>query len=77
MNKKITEKDAILQINQQLQRYYNISFDDATDTQLFKAMANIAMDEMFKKRQKFSSNCKKMTERALTIFVWNSLLEKL
>ena len=75
-NKRITEKEAILQINEQLQRYYNISFNDATDTQLFKAIAQVAMEEMFKKRQKFSASCKKNDGKSVNYLCMEFLIGK-
>lgn len=74
--KQITEKEAISKINEQLEKYYNISLKDATDRQLFKALAGVCIDEMFIKRQKFSKNCKKKDGKAVNYMCMEFLIGK-
>ena len=57
--KNSADKETLLKIDQQLQKYYNISIADATDKQIFNALAHIAIDKAFEKRRKFSKSCKK------------------
>ncbi len=74
--KQITEKEAITKINNQLEKYYNISITDATDSQLFKALAGTCIDEMFLKRQKFSKNCKAKDGKAVNYMCMEFLIGK-
>ena len=69
--KNSVDKETLLKIDQQLQKYYNISIADATDKQIFNALAHIAIDKAFEKRRKFSKSCKKSDAKALTTYVWS------
>lgn len=74
--KTITEKETIAKIDSQLQKYYNISIADATDKQLFSALAHISIDEMFEKRQKFSRKCKRNDGKAVNYLCMEFLIGK-
>ena len=74
--KQITEKEALSKINSQLEKYYNISINDATDSQLFKALAGACIDEMFVKRQKFSKSCKTKDGKAVNYMCMEFLIGK-
>ena len=74
--KKNTDKETIAKIDQQLQKYYNISLADATDKQIFNALAHIAIDESFVKRQKFSRNCKRKDGKAINYLCMEFLIGK-
>ena len=75
--KKNTDKETIAKIDQQLQKYYNISLADATDKQIFNALAHIAIDESFVKRQKFSRNCKRKDGKAINYLCMEVLIKQL
>lgn len=74
--KQITEKEALSKINAQLEKYYNISIKDATDSQLFKALAGVCIDEMFEKRKKFSKSCKQKDAKAVNYMCMEFLIGK-
>lgn len=74
--KKITEKEVLAKIDKQLQKYYNISIADATEKQLFNALAHMSIDEMFEKRQKFSRRCKKNDGKAVNYLCMEFLIGK-
>lgn len=74
--KEISEKEAVAKINEQLEKYYNITINEASDSQLFKALADICIEEMFDKRQKFSKECKKKGAKAVNYICMEFLIGK-
>jgi len=74
--KKISDKEALSQIDKQLQKYYNINLPDASDKQIFNALAHVAIDKMFEKRQKFSKMCKKKDAKAVNYLCMEFLIGK-
>ena len=74
--KNSADKETLLKIDQQLQKYYNISIADATDKQIFNALAHIAIDKAFEKRRKFSKSCKKSDAKAVNYLCMEFLIGK-
>lgn len=74
-NKSI-DKETLLKIDEQLQKYYNVSLADASDKQIFSALAHLVIDKTFEKRQKFSRNCKKKDGKAVNYLCMEFLIGK-
>ena len=50
-----TQNKTILQtINNKLEKYYNVKFEEASNNQLYNALAKISLDKFLEKRQKFN-----------------------
>ena len=74
--KKISEKEALSKIEHQLQKYFNVSFAEATDKQLFNALAHVSIEQMFEKREDFSKHCKASDGKAVNYLCMEFLIGK-
>jgi RecJ-like exonuclease len=50
VSKKVLKQIAISLIENNLKKYFNTTFQHATNEQLFKAIASVAIDELFEIR---------------------------
>ena len=74
--KKTVNKSSLSLIEQQLGKYYNISLKDATNNQIYNALAHIVIDKTFEKRRKFSKLCKAKDAKAVNYLCMEFLIGK-
>jgi len=76
ISKKFTVKEAVAKINERLQKYYNISIEDAKDDQIYTALSRFLIDEILQKKQKFCSESKEKGKKAVNYLCMEFLTGK-
>ena len=59
MATKKQDRSVLQTINNKLEKYFNVKFEEASNNQLYNALAKIVLDKFLEKRQKFNADYNK------------------